>query len=78
MKQFRYTDAQEECDFARERFIRLSLCNLADEVLSDPEVYKGNSEDKNMLIEDTLKDQETVTKVLDELKHQFWINWEDK
>ena len=64
MVTFRYTHAQEECDDAREVLIKKRIDLITE---NNRSVSQRCAEDI-MLIND----------VLDYVKRQFYINWEDK
>ncbi len=64
MTTFRYTHAQEECDDAREVLIKKRIDLITE---NNRSVSQRCAEDI-MLIND----------VLDYVKRQFYINWEDK
>lgn len=63
MTKFRYTDAQDECDDAREVLIKKCIDNK-----SHTGASAQRCAEEIMLIND----------VLDYVKRQFYINWEDK
>ena len=64
MTKFRYTDAQDECDDAREVLIKKCIDNQN----NDTGTSAQRCAEEIMLIND----------VLDYVKRQFYINWEDK
>ena len=66
MTTFRYTDAQDECDNAREVLIKSRI-----DKTSHFEAVAGGSQ---RCAEDIM----LINEVLDYVKSQFYINWEDK
>ena len=68
MTKFRYTDAEEECDDAREILIKKQINLTTSSSIHGPKINPQRCAEDIMLI----------NAVLDYVKHQFYINWEDK
>ena len=71
MTKFRYTDAQDECDNAREVLIKKRIDKESYKQIFGELVETGGSQ---RCAEDIM----LINNVLDYVKRQFYINWEDK
>jgi len=76
MTKFRYTDAQDECDNAREVLIKKRIDKESHEAESYKQIFGELVETGGS--QRCAEDIMLINDVLDYVKRQFYINWEDK